>query len=250
MRIGVVTFPGSNCDYDAYAAFRHVLGCPVEFLWHADPDLQDVDCVILPGGFSFGDYLRAGAIARFSPVMQSVIKFASEGGLVWGICNGFQVLTEAGLLPGTLRRNAQMRFACQQVRLRVENNKTPFTRGCRPGQMLRMPIAHGEGNYYADPEVIDKLEANNQVIFRYVNSEGEPDLRSNPNGSRHNIAGIINAQGNVLGMMPHPERAVESILGSADGLALFQSLLGVGVQAVGTETTSASPLIEKRRARV
>lgn len=143
-----------------------------------------------------------------------------------------------------------MRFACQQVRLRVENNKTPFTRGCRPGQMLRMPIAHGEGNYYADPEVIEKLETNNQVVFRYVNADGEPDLRSNPNGSRHNIAGIINSQGNVLGMMPHPERAVESILGSSDGLALFQSLLGVGVQAVGTETTSASPLIEKRRARV
>jgi len=249
VRIGVVTFPGSNCDYDAYAAFRHVLGCPVEFLWHADSDLHSVDCVILPGGFSFGDYLRAGAIARFSPVMKSVVKFAADGGLVWGICNGFQVLTEAGLLPGVLRRNSTLRFACQQVRLRVDNVRTPFTRGCHPGQILKMPIAHGEGNYYADPEVIAGLERSGQIVFRYVNAQGEPDLRSNPNGSCHNIAGIINKEGNVLGMMPHPERAVESILGSADGLALFNSLIGAGVPAVGTDTTVASPLIE-RRARV
>jgi phosphoribosylformylglycinamidine synthase len=226
VRFGVVTFPGSNCDYDAYAAVRHVLGSPVEFLWHADPDLKDVDCVILPGGFSFGDYLRAGAIARFSPVMSSVIKFAETGGLVWGICNGFQVLLEAGLLPGAMRRNHTLRFACQWVRLRVETVKTPFTRGCHVGQILRVPIAHAEGNYYADREVLDKLEQNGQVALRYVNAEGRPDEKSNPNGSCRNIAGITNAEGNVLGMMPHPERAVEAILGCADGLAMFRSVQG------------------------
>lgn len=234
MRFGVVTFPGSNCDYDAYAALRHVLCAPVEFLWHADPDLKDVDCVILPGGFSFGDYLRAGAIARFSPVMGSVIKFAETGGLVWGICNGFQILLEAGLLPGAMLRNSTMRFACQWVRLSVESTRTPFTRSCSPGQILRIPIAHAEGDYYADDDVIDELENGGQVVFRYVNSRGEADESSNPNGSRHNIAGIMNREGNVLGMMPHPERAVETILGSADGLVLFRSLLGTTASGMGT----------------
>ncbi|MEW5701405.1 MAG: phosphoribosylformylglycinamidine synthase subunit PurQ [Candidatus Zixiibacteriota bacterium] len=248
MRVGVVTFPGSNCDYDAYAAFRHVLGCPVEFLWHADPDLKDVDCVILPGGFAFGDYLRAGAIARFSPVMKSVITFAETGGLVWGICNGFQVLLEAGLLPGAMRKNASMRFVCDWVRLRVENVQTPFTRSCRPGQVLRMPIAHAEGNYYASDDVLNELERTGRVVLRYVNADGAPSRPSNPNGSRHNIAGIINAQGNVLGMMPHPERAVETILGSADGLALFDSLLGAGVAGSGAEIGTGRPA--ERQARV
>ena len=245
MRIGVVTFPGSNCDYDAYAAFRHVLGCPVEFLWHADPDLKDVDCIILPGGFSFGDYLRAGAIARFSPVMKSVIAFAETGGLVWGICNGFQILVEAGLLPGAMRKNASLRFVCDWVHLRVENTSTPFTQSCRPGQILRMPIAHAEGNYYAPDDVLEELERTGRVVLRYVSAAGAPERRANPNGSRNNIAGIVNSQGNVLGMMPHPERAVEQILGSADGLALFESLLGGGMAGSGTEIHSAR-LMEKR----
>jgi phosphoribosylformylglycinamidine synthase len=239
VRFGVVTFPGSNCDYDAYAALRRVVCAPVEFLWHADPDLKDVDCVILPGGFTFGDYLRPGAIARFSPVMKSVLRFAETGGLVWGICNGFQVLLEAGLLPGAMLRNESLRFACQSVRLRVETTRTPFTRGCRPGQILRMPVAHGDGNYYADDETLLELESSGQVLFRYVNAEGTPDEPSNPNGSRRNIAGIINREGNILGMMPHPERAVEKILGSDDGLMLFKSLLG-------TTATGIEPLPRKR----
>lgn len=239
MRFGVVTFPGSNCDYDAYAGLRWVLGAPVEFLWHADSDLKDVDCVILPGGFSFGDYLRAGAIARFSPVMKSVIKFAETGGLVWGICNGFQILLEAGLLPGAMLRNDSLRFACQWVRLRTETTRTPFTRGCRPGQILRVPIAHAEGNYFADEDTLMELESAGRIVFRYVNSRGLPDEASNPNGSRRSIAGIINREGNVLGMMPHPERAVEAILGSEDGLVLFNSLLG-------TTATGIDPVIRRR----
>jgi phosphoribosylformylglycinamidine synthase len=239
VRFGVVTFPGSNCDYDAYAGLRWVLGAPVEFLWHADSDLKDVDCVILPGGFSFGDYLRAGAIARFSPVMKSIVKFAETGGLVWGICNGFQILLEAGLLPGAMLRNDTQRFACQWVSLRVETARTPFTRGCRPGQIMRIPIAHAEGNYHADEETLMELESSGRVVFRYVNSRGLPDEASNPNGSRRNIAGIINREGNVLGMMPHPERAVEAILGSEDGLVLFNSLLG-------TAATGIDPVIRRR----
>lgn len=241
-----MTFPGSNCDYDAYAAVRHVLGSPVEFLWHADPDLRDVDCVILPGGFSFGDYLRAGAIARFSPVMRSVIKFAETGGLVWGICNGFQVLLEAGLLPGAMRKNRSLRFECRWVRLRVESTRTPFTRHCRPGQVLRMPIAHSDGNYYADDDVVEELERSGRVLLRYVNAGGEPDEPSNPNGSRRNIAGIVNAGGNVLGMMPHPERAVEEILGCADGLALFRSVIGVRSAGPGPVGVPADRPKERR----
>ncbi|HUU45976.1 MAG TPA: phosphoribosylformylglycinamidine synthase subunit PurQ [Acidobacteriota bacterium] len=233
MRFGVVTFPGSNCDYDAYAAVRHVLGVPVEFLWHSDSDLHDVDCVILPGGFAYGDYLRAGAIARFAPVMRSVIRFAETGGLVWGICNGFQVLLEAGLLPGAMRKNSSLRFACRWVNLRVESTQTPFTRRCQPAQILRMPIAHAEGNYFAGEDVLEELERSGRVALRYVNARGEPDDVSNPNGSRHNIAGIVNAAGNVLGMMPHPERAVEEILGCSDGLALFRSVLVHGAAGPG-----------------
>jgi phosphoribosylformylglycinamidine synthase I len=224
MKFGIVTFPGSNCDYDAYAAAKHVLGEPVEFLWHKSSELKNSDVVILPGGFSYGDYLRAGAIARFSPIMQEVVRFARSGGLVLGICNGFQVLTETGLLPGALIRNAHLRFSCRQVYLRVEDNTTPYTLACARGEVLKIPIAHGEGNYYHFDGDIRRLEDSGQVVFRYVNRKGEPTPESNPNGSRDNIAGIRNAEGNVLGMMPHPERAVEAILGSADGIKIFESV--------------------------
>jgi phosphoribosylformylglycinamidine synthase len=224
MKVGVVTFPGSNCDYDAYAAFRHVLDVPVEFLWHQSTDLKGADLVILPGGFSYGDYLRAGAIARFSPILESVIAFANDGGLVMGICNGFQVLTECGLLPGALIRNAGLRFNCSWTWLRVEQTRSPFTAGCREGQVLKIPIAHGEGNYYNFSGDIETLEKRGQVVLRYVEPDGRVTLEANPNGSINNIAGIVNAAGNVLGMMPHPERAVESILGSVDGLKLFESV--------------------------
>jgi phosphoribosylformylglycinamidine synthase I len=224
MKFGVVTFPGSNCDYDAYAAVRHVLGEDVEFLWHKSADLLGVDVVILPGGFSYGDYLRAGAIARFSPIMQEVIRFAHSGGIVMGICNGFQVLTETGLLPGALIRNAHLRFSGKFVHLRVEDAGTAFTGACRKGEVLKIPIAHGEGNYYHFDDDIRKLEDAGQVVFRYVEADGRATPEANPNGSRNNIAGIRNEQGNVLGMMPHPERAVEKILGSVDGLRVFESL--------------------------
>jgi len=224
MKFGVVTFPGSNCDYDAYAAARHVLGEEVEFLWHKSADLLGVDVVILPGGFSYGDYLRAGAIARFSPIMQEVVRFANSGGLVIGICNGFQVLTEAGLLPGALIRNAHLRFSGKYVYLRVEDADTAFTNSCLKGEVLKIPIAHGEGNYYHFDDDIRRLEDGGQVVFRYVDPVGQATPHANPNGSCNNIAGIRNAQGNVLGMMPHPERAVEQILGSVDGLKVFESL--------------------------
>jgi phosphoribosylformylglycinamidine synthase I len=224
MKFGVVTFPGSNCDFDAYAAVKHVLGEEVEFLWHKSSDLKECDVVILPGGFSYGDYLRAGAIARFSPIMQEVVRFADSGGLVIGICNGFQVLTEVGLLPGALIRNAHLRFSGKYVYIRVEDNKSPFTCECRQGEVLKIPIAHGEGNYYHFDDDVRKLEDAGQVMFRYVDREGNTSAAANPNGSRNNIAGIRNAQGNVMGLMPHPERAVESILGSVDGLRLFESL--------------------------
>ena len=224
MKVGVVTFPGSNCDYDAFAAFRHVMDLPVEFLWHQSTDLKGADLVILPGGFSYGDYLRAGAIARFSPILESVIKFAHDGGLVMGICNGFQVLTECGLLPGALIRNVSLRFNCSWTWLRVEQTSSPFTAACRQGELLKIPIAHGEGNYYNFAGDIDTLEKNGQVVFRYVDAKGDTTPGANPNGSINNIAGIVNKAGNVLGMMPHPERAVESILGSVDGLRLFESI--------------------------
>lgn len=224
MKVGVVTFPGSNCDYDAFAAIRHVMGEESTFLWHKSEDLQQVDLVILPGGFSYGDYLRAGAIARFSPIMNQVIKFAESGGLVLGICNGFQLLTEAGLLPGALIRNDHLRFSCKQVYIRVENNQTSFTSACRPGELLKIPIAHAEGNYYNFDGDIKTLEDNNHVLFKYVSADGQVSEAGNPNGSINNIAGIINKEGNVVGMMPHPERAVEEILGSTDGLKLFESI--------------------------
>lgn len=224
MKFGVVTFPGSNCDYDAYAAVRHVVGEDVEFLWHKSNDLLGSDVIILPGGFTYGDYLRSGAIAKFSPIMESVIKFANSGGKVIGICNGFQVLTESGLLPGALIRNEHLRFSCKYVHLKVTNNQTAYTSACNQGDVLKIPIAHGEGNYYNFDGDIKTLEDNNQIIFRYCDENGNVNEQSNPNGSINNIAGISNKEGNVLGMMPHPERAVEKILGSTDGLKLFESL--------------------------
>lgn len=224
MKFGVVTFPGSNCDYDAYAAIRFVLGEEVEFLWHKSSDLMGCDVIILPGGFSYGDYLRAGAVARFSPIVGEVVQFANTGGIVIGICNGFQVLTESGLLPGALIRNSHLRFSCKQIYLRVENNSTPFTQSCRTGEVLQMPIAHGEGNFYNFEADIKQLTENGQVVFRYCDAGGRVTPEANPNGSADSIAGIINREGNVLGMMPHPERAVEDILGSSDGLRLFESI--------------------------
>ena len=224
MKFGVVTFPGANCDYDAYAAVKHILKEEVEFLWHKSDNLAGCDVVILPGGFTYGDYLRAGAIAKFSPIMDKVIGFARSGGLVVGICNGFQVLTECGLLPGALIRNSHLRFSCKYVYLRVENDATSFTNACREGDVLKIPIAHGEGNYYHFDGEIRALEDNSQVVFRYAEPSGKITTQANPNGSVNNIAGICNREGNVLGMMPHPERAVEEILGSVDGLRVFESL--------------------------
>jgi phosphoribosylformylglycinamidine synthase subunit PurQ / glutaminase len=229
MKFGVVQFPGSNCDDDAYQALRTVIGQPVEFIWHQSEDLAGCDAIILPGGFAFGDYLRTGAIARFSPVMKSVERFARSGGLVLGICNGFQILLEAGLLPGAMMRNQGLRFLCRQVHIRVERTDTPFTRGAKTGEVLEIPIAHMEGNYFCEQATLAELEYNNQIIFRYVRPGGrdasDSDRESNPNGSLQAIAGICNRERNVLGLMPHPERAVELPLGSADGLVIFQSMV-------------------------
>jgi phosphoribosylformylglycinamidine synthase len=223
MKFAVVVFPGSNCDHDAHYAASHVLGQQAELVWHKDSSLGGADVVILPGGFAHGDYLRTGAIARFSPIMQTVQRFAAGGGPVLGICNGFQVLLEAGLLPGAMLRNKSLHFRCEQVHVRVEHTDTPFTIACDPGRVLKVPIAHGEGNYYADPEVIARLEKNRQVIFRYVTAAGAVSDDANPNGSVNNIAGICNESRNVVGLMPHPERACELAVGSADGLVLFES---------------------------
>jgi phosphoribosylformylglycinamidine synthase I len=225
MKFGVVVFPGSNCDHDAWYALGEVLHQPVEFLWHQSEEVNGFDAILLPGGFSYGDYLRTGAIARFSPVMRAVEKFARGGGFVLGICNGFQILCEAGLLPGVLQRNAGLRFVCKQVHLRVESTETPFTMAARPGQVLEIPIAHGDGNYFCDEATLSELERNRQVVFRYTTPDGREDAAANPNGSLANIAGICNRERNVLGLMPHPERAVEKALGSNDGLVIFQSLI-------------------------
>ena len=225
MKFGVVVFPGSNCDHDAHHAIGKVLRQPVEFIWHQSEDLANYDAVILPGGFSYGDYLRTGAIARFSPVMKSVEKFARAGGLVLGICNGLQILLEAGMLPGAVMRNAGLRFICRHVHIRVEETNTPFTCAARAGQILKIPIAHSDGNYTADEATLAELERNQQVIFRYTNAEGTDDAAGNPNGSTRNIAGICNRERNVAGLMPHPERAVEEALGSADGLVIFRSMV-------------------------
>jgi phosphoribosylformylglycinamidine synthase subunit PurQ / glutaminase len=225
MKFAVVVFPGSNCDHDAYHAAKHVLGHDAEFVWHKATSLKAADVVILPGGFSYGDYLRTGAIAQFSPVMSAVKAFASGGGPVLGICNGFQVLCEAGLLPGALLRNRDLKFHCEHVRVRVEQTDTPFTVRALRGQVLSLPVAHGEGNYFADAETLAQLEASRRVVFRYCDAEGQVTEAANPNGSLNGIAGLCNEQRNVVGLMPHPERACESPLGSRDGLVLFESVV-------------------------
>jgi phosphoribosylformylglycinamidine synthase len=225
MKFGIVTFPGSNCDYDAYQAVVEELGEEAVFLWHKDHDLKHSDVIVLPGGFSYGDYLRAGAIARFSPVMQDVIAFAKRGGPVMAICNGFQIACEAGLLPGALLRNASLKFVCEPVRLRVETTDTMFTNLYEKGAILRIPVAHGDGRYTADDATLDKLEGEGRVVFRYVGGPGDADEWWSPNGSMRAIAGIVNDAGNVLGMMPHPERAMDELLGSADGCGVFESML-------------------------
>jgi phosphoribosylformylglycinamidine synthase len=225
MKFTVVVFPGSNCDHDAYHAIKHVLGQEVHFVWHKDTDLGNPDVVLLPGGFSYGDYLRSGAIARFSPVMEEVVRFAHKGGRVIGLCNGFQILLESGLLPGAMLHNDHLKFNCKHVYIRCENNSTDFTRTMRVGQVLQIPIAHGEGNYFCDQNTLKSLEDHQQIIFRYCDSSGNLTPESNPNGSLAHIAGICNTSKNVLGMMPHPERAVEKLLGSDDGRYVFESLM-------------------------
>ena len=229
MKFGVIKFPGSNCDQDAYHTLKDVMGQPTEYLWHQDADLKGVDCVVVPGGFSYGDYLRCGAIARFAPAMAATQEFAAKGGLVLGICNGFQVLCESHLLPGALLRNDNQKFVCKQVHLRAENTDTPFTNALRPGQTLQVPVAHGEGKYVCDDATLEELRAKNRVLFRYAHPEemadGMPTTGANPNGSRDDIAGIANEGFNVFGLMPHPERASDPALGSGDGRAIFESLL-------------------------
>jgi phosphoribosylformylglycinamidine synthase I len=225
VKFGIVTFPGSNCDYDAFHAITDVLGEEAVYLWHKDHDLQDSDVVILPGGFSYGDYLRAGAIARFSPIMQEVTAHAKSGGPVLGICNGFQIACEAGLLPGALMRNSHLQFVSADVRIRVENADTMFTNLYDQGDILRIPVAHGDGRFVAPAQVLEELEAEGRVIFRYADAGGNISADANPNGSERNIAGIINEGGNVLGMMPHPERASSLLLGSSDGVGMFESIL-------------------------
>jgi len=225
MKFGVVVFPGSNCDYDAYHAIKTTGLGDVAYLWHQEHSVNDCDVVILPGGFSYGDYLRSGAIARFSPIMQAVIKFAKKGGTVIGICNGFQILLEAGLLPGAMRKNVNLRFVCKDVYLKVLNHDSRFTRNCDKS-ILRVPIAHAEGNYFADAETLAELYETNRIVFKYCDKDGTITNSANPNGALDNIAGIINKEGNVLGMMPHPERACELVLGSSDGRDVFESIVG------------------------
>ena len=239
MKFSIIVFPGSNCDHDAYHAAKHVLGQEAEFVWHKETAMKGADVVVLPGGFSHGDYLRTGAIARFSPIMPAVAAFARAGGPVLGICNGFQILCEAGLLPGAMLRNRDLKFHCEHVGVRVEQTDTPFTSLATKGQVLRIPIAHGEGNYFADPVVIAELEAARRVIFRYADARGEITDDANPNGAVNNIAGICSAERNIVGLMPHPERACEPVLGSADGLVLFESVLSQ-VAAHGGARTIAS----------
>jgi phosphoribosylformylglycinamidine synthase subunit PurQ / glutaminase len=225
MKFAVIVFPGSNCDHDAYYAATHVLGQSAELIWHKDTDLKGADVVILPGGFAHGDYLRTGAMARFSPIMREVKAFAERGGVVLGICNGFQILLESGMLPGAMLRNRGLKYRCEHVHVRVEQVDTPVTCGAHIGQVLRIPIGHGEGNYYAPPDVLQRIEANRQVIFRYTTVDGRLDDAANPNGSVHAIAGICNEARNVVGLMPHPERAAEPALGSVDGLVILESIV-------------------------
>jgi phosphoribosylformylglycinamidine synthase I len=232
MRFAVVVFPGTWSDHDCQYVLHDVLQQDADLVWHRETDLSRYDCVVLPGGFSYGDYLRTGAIARFSPVMEAVVRHAQAGRPVIGICNGFQILCEAGLLPGALLRNDSLQFRCQDVHLRVENTASPFTRRCTRGDVLRVPISHGEGSYYADDATLDDLEASDRVAFRYCSADGQVTPEANPNGSLRNIAGIVNARGNVLGMMPHPERASEGLIGGSDGLVLWRSVIESGVAAV------------------
>lgn len=236
MKFGVVVFPGSNCDDDAYHAVGSVLGQPVEFLWHRSEQIPACDAIIIPGGFAFGDYLRTGAIARFSPVMRSVERFARRGGLVLGICNGFQILLESGLLPGAMLRNRGLRFICRHVHIRVETTDTPFTCTAAAGQVLKVPIAHMEGNYFCDADTLAGLERHDQIVFRYTTPDGRLDDAANPNGSLAAIAGICNRERNVMGLMPHPERAVEAPLGSADGLVVFRSMVDFLIRSARRES--------------
>jgi phosphoribosylformylglycinamidine synthase len=225
VKFGVVIFPGSNCDFDTFHVLKNVIQQPTTWLWHKDHGLQGVDCVVLPGGFSYGDYLRSGAIARFSPLMQEVGEFADKGGIVLGICNGFQVLLELGLLPGAMLRNKNLKFLCQFVTIRLENERTRFTHKGKKGQVLRVPIAHFDGNYFAPPETLKEIEENSQVVFRYSSANGSLTEETNVNGSLHSIAGLMNKRGNVMGLMPHPERASERLLGSEDGRVIFESII-------------------------
>ena len=226
MKFGVIIFPGSNCDHDAYWTIEQVEKQPVTFLWHDSADLENCDAIIVPGGFAYGDYLRTGAIARFSPVMDSVKKFAAGGGLVLGICNGFQILCESGLLPGALTRNLGLKYVCKPVHVRVENTDTPFTSACRQGEVLTIPIGHMDGNYFCDDATLAELRRDQRIVFRYATPSGEVTAEANPNGSLDNIAGICSAEGNVLGMMPHPERSSEPELGCTEGFKIFQSVVG------------------------
>src|SRR5467141_4860229 len=231
MKFGVLVFPGSNCDHDTYHVVDAIARQPVTFLWHASEDLEGCDAILVPGGFAYGDYLRTGAIAKFAPVMQSVAKFARSGGLVLGVCNGFQILCEAGLLPGAMMRNSGLRFICRHVHIRVEQTDTPFTNAAQKGQILKLPIAHSDGNYNCDEATVAELEKNRQVIFRYTTPDGSDDNAGNPNGAVHNITGVCNRERNVAGLMPHPERAVEAALDSADGLVILHSMIEVLVGA-------------------
>ncbi|HET9181436.1 MAG TPA: phosphoribosylformylglycinamidine synthase subunit PurQ [Candidatus Angelobacter sp.] len=229
MKFGVIIFPGSNCDQDSYHAAIAATGQQAVFLWHESHELENCDAIIVPGGFAYGDYLRTGAIARFAPIMQQVAKFAASGGLVIGICNGFQILCEAGLLPGALMRNVGLKYVCKFVHLRVENSDTPFTNACNAGEVLRIPVGHMEGNYYCDPQTLETLKSDKRIVFRYSMPDGRITPDANPNGSLENIAGICNEGRNVLGMMPHPDRSSESLLGSADGAKIFKSMALAGV---------------------
>ena len=242
MKFGVVRFPGSNCDLDTVHVLRKVMKRPTVLLWHKDHDLQGVDCVVLPGGFSYGDYLRSGAIARFSPIMQQVKAFAEGGGRVLGICNGFQILLELGLLPGAMLRNKDLKFLCQHVHVRVEDDRTDFTRAAKKGQVLRLPIAHFDGNYYAPARVLKDIERNRQVVFRYCDADGKTTEEANVNGSLAGIAGIRNREGNVLGLMPHPERASEALLGGEDGRAIFASL----IESLERRKPARQPAVRKK----
>jgi phosphoribosylformylglycinamidine synthase subunit PurQ / glutaminase len=234
MKFGVIIFPGSNCDHDAFWTIQQVARQPVTFLWHESHDLENCDAVIVPGGFAFGDYLRTGAIAKFSPVMESVRRFADSGGLVLGICNGFQILCEAGLLPGALMRNTGLKYVCKPIQVRVENIATPFTNACSQGEILTIPIGHMEGNYFCDQQTLEKLQRGNQVVFRYATASGDISSEANPNGSLDSIAGICSPGGNVLGMMPHPERASEPELGGIDGIKIFHSVVGALAEHVSS----------------